>query len=266
MTGRVALVTAGGGAGIGAAAARVMAREGAAVMVTDIDGDRAAAVAGLIVSAGGRAESMAADVTEEDHLRAAVEKTVDSFGELNVGVYNAGVADLVDDVTTMDLAAWDRSYAINVRGAMLFARHVIPEMRRRGRGSLVFTTAAAGLRAEPTRPAYGSSKAALGHLVQYLATYYGRWGIRANAVSPGMTIPVDQRDEGPMSGLVWLARHHVLQRVGEPAELGEVIAFLASDRASFVTGAVIPVDGGMTAHAPYYADLLATPETSEPGR
>ena len=256
----MALVTAGGGAGIGAAAARAMARQGAAVMVTDIDGRGAAAVAESIVSGGGQAASMVVDVTEEDQLRAAVDRTVASFGAVDVGVYNAGVADLADDLTTMDVAMWDRSYAINVRGAMLFARHVIPPMRRQGRGSLVFTTAAAGLRAEPTRPAYGSSKAALAHLTQYLATYYGQWGIRANAVSPGMTIPLDQRREGPMSTLVWLARHHVLQRVAEPEELGEVIAFLASDRASFVTGAVLPVDGGMTAHAPYYADLLAAAE------
>ena len=194
--------------------------KGAAVMVTDVDGDGAAAVAESIARAGGRADSMVVDVTVEDQLRVAVERTVASFGAVDVGVYNAGVADLVDDVTAMDVAMWDRSYAVNVRGAMLFARHVIPPMRTQGRGSLVFTTAAAGLRAEPTRPAYGSSKAALAHLTQYLATYYGQWGIRANAVSPGMTIPLDQRQEGPMSTLVWLARHHVLQRVGEPRGAG----------------------------------------------
>ena len=257
----MALVTAGGGAGIGAAAAHVMAREGAAVMVTDVDGDGAAAVAESIARAGGRADSMVVDVTVEDQLRVAVERTVASFGALDVGVYNAGVADLVDDVTTMDVAMWDRSYAVNVRGAMLFARHVIPPMRTQGRGSLVFTTAAAGLRAEPTRPAYGSSKAALAHLTQYLATYYGQWGIRANAASghddsarsaPGGT------DEHPR-----LAGPAPCATAGwQPAELGEVIAFLASDRASFVTGAVLPVDGGMTVHAPYYSDMLAPAETS----
>jgi NAD(P)-dependent dehydrogenase (short-subunit alcohol dehydrogenase family) len=198
-------------------------------------------------------------------VREAVERTLATFGALDVGVYNAGVADLTDDVTTMDVALWDRSYAINVRGAMLFARHAIPPMRERGGGAFVYTTAAAGLRAEPTRPAYGSSKAALAHFVEYLATYYGRWGIRANAVSPGMTVPIERRAEGPMSSLGWLARHHAVRRLGEPAELGEVIAFLASDRASFVTGAVVPVDGGMTAHAPYFADLLAQDGVPEPG-
>jgi NAD(P)-dependent dehydrogenase (short-subunit alcohol dehydrogenase family) len=225
-------------------------------MVTDLDAEGAASVADSIVRVGGQALSMVVDVTDEQQVQAAVDRTVSSFGGLDIGVYNAGVADLVDDLTTMDVALWDRSYSVNVRGAMLFARHAVPTMRLRGGGSFVFTTAAAGLRAEPTRPAYGSSKAALAHLVRYLATYYGQWGIRANAVSPGMTIPLDQRDQAPMSGLVWLSRHHALRRVGQPEELGEVICFLASDRASFVTGAVLPVDGGMTAHAPYYADLI----------
>jgi NAD(P)-dependent dehydrogenase (short-subunit alcohol dehydrogenase family) len=207
---------------------------------------------------------MAVDVLSEEQMADAVDQTVSAFGALDIGIYNAGVADLVEDVTTMDVSLWDHSYAVNVRGAMLFARRTIPPMRKAGKGALVFTTAAAGLRAEPTRPAYGSSKAALAHLVQYLATYYGQWGIRANAVSPGMTIPMEKRD-GPMGGLLWLSRHHALRRVGEPDELGEVVAFLASDRASFVTGAVVPVDGGMTAHAPYFADLVEGKDRAELG-
>jgi NAD(P)-dependent dehydrogenase (short-subunit alcohol dehydrogenase family) len=263
LEGKVAVLTAAGGAGIGAHAAKVMAREGAAVVVTDADGDGAARVASEIEAAGGRAQPLAVDASDEAAVRSAVALAGDAFGGLDVAVHSAGVADQAEDITTMDLSEWDRVYGLNVRGAMLLARAAIPEMRRRGGGSIVFVGAAAGMRAEPTRPAYGSSKAAIHHLAGYVASYYGRFGIRCNAVSPGMTIPLEKRD-GPMGGLLWLARHHVLQRVGEPHELGEVISFLASDRASFVTGALVPVDGGMSVHAPYFAELVEEQQARGP--
>lgn len=254
LDGRVALVFGGGGEGIGASAARILAREGAAVVVGDLDADGAARVAGEIVAAGGSAASLHVDVASEEDVAAVVALAVSRFGALHVAFQNAAAPALGDDVTTMDLDAWDRAYDVNVRGAMLLVRHAVPAMRDAGGGSIVLTGAAAGVAAEPTRPEYGSSKAGLHHFARYVASRYGADGIRCNVVSPGMTIPMSKRD-GPMGHYLQLARHHVLHRVGEPDEIGEVVAFLASGRASFVTGAVIPVDGGLTCHAPYFADI-----------
>jgi NAD(P)-dependent dehydrogenase (short-subunit alcohol dehydrogenase family) len=258
LAGKVALIIGGGGAGIGGSAARIMAREGASVVVADLDPDRAGAVAADITGAGRRAHPVATpvDAADDEAVAAAVATAVEHFGNLHVAVQHAAAPAPGDDITTMDLADWDRAYAVNVRGAVLLARHAIPHLRAAGGGSMVFTAAAAGLAAEPTRPEYGSSKAALQHLTRYLASRYGPDGIRCNAVAPGMTIPLAARS-GPMGHYLQLAKHHVLGRIGEPDELGEVIAFLASDRASFVTGVVLPVDGGMTCHAPYYADIMS---------
>ncbi len=258
FTNKVAIVT-GAASGIGKATAELLARDGAAVTVADIDGDRANAVVASITAAGGTARGQVVDVADADAMDAMVHDTVAAFGGLDVLHNNAAALDqnrLDQDVVTMELATWDRVISVNLTGAMLGCRFAIPALLERGGGSIVNTASAAAFYGSGSLGAYGVTKAALVALTRNVATAYGDRGIRCNAVAPGVV--VDRAAQAALGGpmgdrLRGYTTSHLIGRLGYPEEIAAAVAFLASDDATFITGEVLRVDGGFTAHSPTYA-------------
>jgi NAD(P)-dependent dehydrogenase (short-subunit alcohol dehydrogenase family) len=258
FAGKVAIVT-GAGSGSGQATARVLAADGARVTVADVNDNAAAATVASITDAGGTARAQHCDVSDETMVAALVADTVAAYGGLDVLHNNAAALDQNrndQDVVTMDLATWDRVMAVNLRGPLLGCRFAIPAMLERGGGAIVNTASAAAFYGSRTLAAYGTSKAGVVALTKYVATAYGDRGIRCNAVAPGVVVPRDAQEAlgGPMGDR--LRRYtvsHVAGRLGYPEEIAEAVAYLASDAAAFVTGEVLRIDGGFTAHDPGYA-------------
>lgn len=256
--GKVAIVT-GGGSGIGRATALLLAAEGARVTVADVGVEAAERVAAEIAEAGGVARSQVVDVSVPQAVEAMVTDTVAAFGGLDVLHNNAAAIDqnrLDQDVVTMDLATWHRVLDVNLTGPMLGCRYAIPAMLQRGGGAIVNTASAAAFYGSHSLAAYGTSKAGLVALTRYVATAYGERDIRCNAVAPGVVVAREAQDAlgGPMGErLRRYSTSHLVGRLGYPEEVAAAVAYLASDDAAFVTGEVLRVDGGFTAHTPTYA-------------
>ena len=258
FSGKVAIVT-GGGSGIGRATALVLASEGAQVTVADIAEHPATEVVETIAATGGVARVQVVDVADADAVAAMVDDTVQAFGGLDILHNNAAALDqnrADQDVVTMDLSTWERVLAVNLTGPMLGCRFAIPRMLERGGGSIVNTASAAAFYGSHSLAAYGTSKAGVVALTRYVATAYGERGIRCNAVAPGVVVARDAQDAlgGPMGDrLRRYSTSHLVGRLGYPEEIAAAVAYLASDDAAFVTGEVLRVDGGFTAHTPTYA-------------
>lgn len=258
FTGKIAIVT-GGGSGIGRATALLLASEGAAVTVGDIASERAVGVVAEIDAQGGTARAQHVDVADATAVEAMVADTVSAFGGVDVLHNNAAALDQNrhdQDVVTMDLATWERVLAVNLTGPMLGCRFSIPAMLERGGGSIVNTASAAAFYGSHSLAAYGTSKAGVVALTRYVATAYGERGIRCNAVAPGVVVDrtVQEALGGPMGDrLRRYSTSHLVGRLGYPEEIARAVAFLASDDAAFVTGEILRVDGGFTAHSPTYA-------------
>jgi NAD(P)-dependent dehydrogenase (short-subunit alcohol dehydrogenase family) len=244
FSGRVALVT-GAAAGIGLGVASRFAEAGARVAVFDIDGSgaerAAAALPGAIAIRG--------DVASEADTRNAVAQAVAAFGRLDTLVNNAGI-ELNGTVTEMRPEDWDRQMAVNLRGVFLLSGAAIPAMRGAG-GSIVNIASVHALVSYPRCPAYDTTKAGLLGLTRAMALDHGRDGIRVNVICPGyIETPLLQRwfnslDDGQAERRRAMAAHPV-GRMGTPRDIAEAVLFLASDAASFITGASLVVDGGMT--------------------
>jgi meso-butanediol dehydrogenase/(S,S)-butanediol dehydrogenase/diacetyl reductase len=249
LEGRMAIVTAGG-AGIGAATARRFAREGAAVVIADLSGRRADEVAGAINTSGGRAVAIKIDVADPEAIQACVRLALDRFGRLDIMVNNAGMAELapLDEVS---LESWNRVIAVTLTGTFLGMKYCLPVMRRQGRGVIINTASVSGIAGDYGLSSYNAAKAGVINLTRSAALENARYGIRVNCVCPGAINTRAAEILGQARADELRRRQaaaHPLGRLGEPEEIADTMRFLASDESSFITGAAIVVDGGMTAH------------------
>jgi NAD(P)-dependent dehydrogenase (short-subunit alcohol dehydrogenase family) len=249
LAGKTAVITGAGG-GVGRASAQRFAREGAAVVCVDVADDANEETADLVRAEGGRALARHADVTDASEVDAVVSRAEAEFGGLDIMFNNAGVMlDGDDDAVSTPDAIIDRTLDINVKGVILGCRYAVPALRRRGGGVIINTASfVASVGAATPQIAYTASKGAVLSLTRELAVVYAREAIRVNAVSPG---PL--RTELLMSFLDTDAKkqrrlvHVPMGRFGESMEIANAALFLASDEASYVTGANLNVDGGLTA-------------------
>jgi NAD(P)-dependent dehydrogenase (short-subunit alcohol dehydrogenase family) len=254
LAGRVAIVT-GAAAGIGRAIARRFAAEGAAVAVVDRKEEWGSETARLIRDEGGDAHFIACDVADAASVRAMVADAAGA-GRIDVLVNNAGIPGSLVPIDQMTEDDWDRVIAVNLRGVFLCCKYAIPHLEASGHGAIVNIASTFGMVGAPATPAYAASKGGVIALTRQLAVDYGPRGIRVNAVSPGyVDNDMDQRRsrmtaEQAASNLAARQSAAALQPIGRQADVAEIaaaVAFLASDDASFATGAILPIDGGCTA-------------------
>ncbi len=261
LSGRVAIVT-GAASGIGAASAAEFAARGVRVVVADVNDAGARDVAGAIGAAGGEAIARHVELAQEDSIAELMRETVDAFGRIDILHNNAAASgaevmgrDL--DVLSMDVAVWDAAFAVNLRAMMLTCKHALPVMIGQGKGVVVNMSSNSALAGDLSRVAYGATKGGVNSLTMYVATMYGKQGIRCNAISPGLVMtPAAERNLTDFDRDVF-AGSHLTNSIGKPEDIAKVVAFLASDDAAFITGEVIRVDGGMLSHTPVYAQYLA---------
>jgi NAD(P)-dependent dehydrogenase (short-subunit alcohol dehydrogenase family) len=245
---KVALVT-GGASGIGRATCEAFAREGARVVVSDLDTEGGEAVARSITEAGGEALFHRADVSVEDDVQALVGAAVERFGRLDCALNNAGISGAGGPLQQISLDAFRRTLEVNLVGTFLCMKYEIQAMLERGSGAIVNTASGAGVIATPALSPYSASKHAILGLTKTAAVENARTGIRINAVLPGSTdtpmLRATMGDNPEIEKLV--LRSQPGGRLGRPEEIAEAVVWLCSDRASFVTGDSMLVDGGAVA-------------------
>ncbi len=248
MQGRVAIVT-GASAGIGHAAALAFGREGASVVVADIDRERGEETAVEIEGLGSEAIFARTDVSSADDVVALVDRAVERFGRLDYAFNNAGVEGAPAPTAECTLDNWSRTIAINLTGVFLCMREEIPRMLATGGGAIVNNSSVAGLVGFATIPAYTASKHGVVGLTKTAAIEYATQGIRVNAVCPGVieTEMITRFTHGDPDAAAQLVQTEPIGRLGTPEEIADAVIWLCSDRASFVTGHALAVDGGFIA-------------------
>lgn len=246
---KVAIVT-GASSGIGRAAARLFAQHGTAVVLGARRGEALQRLATEIGAFGGRTIAVPGDVREEDYARALVDAAREHFGGLDIAFNNAGTLGEMGPTPEVSAAGWRDALATNLDSAFFGAKHQLPAMRARGGGSLIFTSTFVGHTVGfAGTAAYAASKSGLIGLTQTLASEFGAYAIRVNALLPGGTdTPMGRTMQTTPEALARAAKLHALGRLATPEEPARAALFLASDAASFVTGTAMLVDGGVSIH------------------
>ena len=249
LVGKSAVVT-GAAAGIGRATAELFAREGARLVLADINTDGLAELRDSLGDVTGEVTIVTADVSKPEDVRRMIDVAVERYGRLDIAIANAGIIPLAS-VVEATLDDWDEVMAIDGRGMFMTCKYAIEQMMTSGGGSIVCLSSISGVAGQPRQSTYGPAKFVASGLTKHLAVEWASRGIRVNAVAPG-TINTErvQRlpdEPGGTEYLEAVKAAHPMGRLGEPSEVAKAILFLASDEASFITGAILPVDGGFLA-------------------
>ena len=247
LEGKVAVVT-GGNAGIGEAVAKRFADEGASVVVTGRRQQALDRVVSGIRHNKGKALAVAGSVTDEAHAQDVVQRSLDSFGRIDILVNNAGIGDFGKRLHETDDVTWATVLDVNLTGVFRMTRAIVPQMLQQGCGAIVNISSIASLVGIPTLTAYAASKGGLDALTRALAIDYAKDGIRCNVVNPGL---IDTPMAAPLMAnpelLQPILAQYAIRRPGTPEEVANMVLYLASDEATWVTGGTFTIDGGMTA-------------------
>jgi NAD(P)-dependent dehydrogenase (short-subunit alcohol dehydrogenase family) len=249
LHGKAALVT-GAAYGIGRATAVLFADEGARLVVQDIQEAPLLALRDELRAGGAEVEAIVGDVSQVADVQSAIDATVAAYGRIDIAIANAGIIPL-GDVTESTVEDWDNVMAIDGRGMFLTCKFAIEAMLQTGGGSIVCLSSISGVEGQKRQSTYGPAKFVASGITKHLAIEWADRGIRVNAVAPG-TINTERvqrlpNEPGGVEYLEAIKKAHPMARIGDPAEVAQAILFLASDDASFITGAILPVDGGYLA-------------------
>lgn len=258
LAGTVSLVTGAAG-GIGSATVRTLVELGSTVVAADLPGSDFGRLRDS-VSAPERLDTREVDISAEASVAALLGGVTGTHGRLDVLDNNAGVTDKAAfdfDVVNMDVAMWDEIQAVNVRGTMLMCKHAVPLMIDSGGGSIINISSDQGLSGDMMTVAYGTSKGGINSMTRFIASAYGRKGIRCNTVAPGMISSETMLATIPEPIQQIFIDACLIPRLGKPEDVAELVAFLASKRSSYITGQLLQVDGGILAHLPTMAPLNA---------
>ena len=266
IEGKVSIIT-GAASGIGRVTALTLAREGARVVIADIDLEGGRRVADAIVAGGGEAIAVKLDVGSESSVIAMVEVVMDAFGALHVLHNNAAITSPAHqrrdgNLLELDVEVWDETMRIDLRGPMLGCKHAIPRMIESGGGSIVNTTSNSALAGDLTLNAYAAAKGGLNTLTLSVATAFGKQGIRCNAVSPAHIESPSLAAVVPAEVVEMLRSQCLTPRLGSPQDVANMVLFLASEEAAFVTGQILRVDGGALSHLAHVAQLRDSGQTT----
>ncbi|WP_304137702.1 SDR family NAD(P)-dependent oxidoreductase [Mesonia mobilis] len=243
---KVAIIT-GAGSGIGKSTALLFAKEGAKVVVTDINEEHGNSVVKEIEANGGDAIFIKADTSKAEDSEMTVKKTIEKFGQLDIAVNNAGISGPTEPIGEYSIEAWDKVISINLSGVFYGMRYQIPEMQKAGKGSIINVASILGQVGFANSSAYAAAKHGVVGLTKTAGLEYGKSGVRVNAVGPAFIETPLVKDSLSEDAYNSLAEMHSMGRLGQPNEVAELFLWLASDKASFATGAYYPIDGGYLA-------------------
>lgn len=257
LAGKAAIVT-GAAQGIGRLSAFRLAEQGAAVTVMDINGDGVRRVTAELIDAGHSAHAVEGDVAVEADVQRMVDETVSEFGRLDILINNAVAYEREIEMADLGVVAtpervWERTFAVNLYGAVYGCRYAIPEMLKQGGGSIVNVGSTAGYLGDTNHVAYAASMAAKYSMTRSVATSHGRLGIRSNAIACGLVLsPTARQNLDPVKMKVY-HDNLLVPDFGEPEDLASVVLFLASDAGKYINGQTLKVDGGFHAHQPWFS-------------
>lgn len=255
--GKVAFLT-GAGSGIGRISAKMLAQEGARVVIAELKPELGLAAEAAIKDAGGNAAFIETDVTDDGSVSKAARAAVERFGRIDILVNCAGGSVPQDNIATeVDLAVWEHTINLDLKGTFLTCRHVIPEIVKAGGGAVINFTSWLGIMGGPSRNVYSTAKGGIVSLTKTLAGEFAAQGVRVNAIAPGVVRTerslrknADTNPDNPPPPIVY--RRRLAERypfsIGEPEDIGNVVLFLASGKSRMITGAIIPADGGRSAY------------------